>query len=69
MKITLEFDLLEEEYAFECALNGNKYRAALEDFSNYLRSEYKHKVLSEEKSKYIEEIRANFYECLDGLEI
>jgi len=48
MKAVLEFDLPEEERDFRYAINGEKYKSAIWDFDQLLRSEMKYKELSDE---------------------
>ena len=42
MKATLEFNLPEDKEDFDFATNGINYYAALCEFDNWLRSEYKY---------------------------
>ena len=42
MKATLEFNLPEDKEDFDFATNGINYYAALTEFDNWLRSEYKY---------------------------
>ena len=35
---TLTFNLPEDQYAFDCAVNGAEYKAALQDIYNHLRN-------------------------------
>lgn len=48
MKARLEFNLPEENDDFQSAINGHKYKSAIWDFDQLLRSEMKYKELSEE---------------------
>jgi hypothetical protein len=48
MKAVLEFDLPEDNSDFQAAINGNNYKNAIWDFDQLLRSEMKHKELSDE---------------------
>lgn len=48
MKAILEFDLPEENIDFQAAVNGHKYKSAIWDFDQLLRSEMKYKELSDE---------------------
>jgi hypothetical protein len=43
MKAVLEFDLPEENIEFQSAINGHKYKRAIWDFDQLLRSEMKYK--------------------------
>jgi hypothetical protein len=51
MKAILEFDLPEEERDFRNAINGRKYKDAIWDFDQLLRSEIKYKELPEDTCK------------------
>jgi hypothetical protein len=48
MKAVLEFDLPEDNYDFQAAINGNNYKSAIYNFDQLLRSEMKYKELSNE---------------------
>jgi hypothetical protein len=48
MKSILKFDLPEENSDFQAAVNGHKYKSAIWDFDQLLRSEMKYKELSDE---------------------
>jgi hypothetical protein len=48
MKALLEFDLPEDNYDFQAAINGNNYKSAIYNFDQLLRSEMKYKELSDE---------------------
>jgi hypothetical protein len=45
MKITLEFDTIEEA---QLAINGSKYAAALFEYDQYLRNKLKYETLPED---------------------
>jgi len=45
MKITLEFDTIEEA---QLAINGSKYAAALFEYDQYLRGKLKYETLQED---------------------
>jgi hypothetical protein len=45
MNAVLKFDLPEENENFQAALNGHKYKSAIWDFDQLLRSEMKYKDL------------------------
>jgi hypothetical protein len=48
MKAVLEFNLPEDNYDFQAAINGNNYKTAIYNFDQLLRSEMKYKELSNE---------------------
>jgi hypothetical protein len=51
MKAVLEFDLPEDNYDFQAAINGNNYKSAIKDFDELIRSEMKYKELSKDTYK------------------
>ena len=61
MKSKLEFDLPKEEYDFECAINGAKYKNQLLAIECLLRKIWKHEELTDTQSELIERIRTEFY--------
>ena len=56
MKANLEFNLPEDEYKFNCAVNGDKYLAALECIRSEVRTIYKYSELSETEFELVERI-------------
>ena len=42
MKLTLEFDAIEEKEEYENAINGTKYKAFIDDLRNWLRNKRKY---------------------------
>ncbi len=62
MKITLEFDSLEDA---EPHLNGIDYSDALKDFYNWMRYQIKHGELIEAKWEVYEEIQKKFFSILE----
>lgn len=42
MKALLEFDLPEDNWEFQAAINGGKYKNAIWDYDQWLRSEMKY---------------------------
>jgi len=66
MKVTIEFNLPDEEYEFENYLNASDYRAALHATYEYLRKLDKY----DEKTHFpIADIRDEFHQIISGLEI
>jgi hypothetical protein len=51
MKAVLEFDLPEDNTDFKSAINGHKYKDAIWELDQLLRSEIKYKDLSEDTYK------------------
>jgi hypothetical protein len=42
MKAVLEFDLPENNWEFQAAINGSKYKSAIWDYDQWLRAEMKY---------------------------
>lgn len=42
MKAVLEFDLPEDNWEFQAAINGSKYKSAIWEYDQWLRSEMKY---------------------------
>lgn len=59
MKSFLSFKLPEEQEEFESALNGSKYKGALEDLDNWLRGLAKYQ---DQETVSIEEVRQKLRE-------
>lgn len=66
MKITLEFNPPEDDYEYECAINGHKYRRVLQEYSNYLRGEYKY---ANKTTIKIETAREKLFELINEYEV
>lgn len=71
MKATLIFNLPEENEEFDCASKGMRYKVALFNMDQWLRSQIKYKELTEIEYKIFEESRNKLHEILsdDHLEI
>jgi hypothetical protein len=65
MKAILEFDLPEENTDFKSAINGHNYKNAVWDFDQMLRSEMKHKELSDDTYKAYEYCRKELRRILE----
>jgi hypothetical protein len=65
MKAVLEFDLPEENADFKSAINGHNYKNAIWDFDQLLRSEMKHKELSDDTYKAYENCRKELRRILE----
>ena len=61
---TLKFKLPEEKDEFELAQQASSLSSKIEEFGNFLRSEYKYKDHTAEVSKYLEEVRAKWFEVI-----
>jgi len=53
MKVTMEFNLPEDQYEYECAYNGKVYRDALHQLKERLRAEMKYREI-ENSEHYME---------------
>lgn len=65
MKAVLEFDLPEDNYDFQAAINGNNYKSAIYNFDQLLRSEMKYKELSDETYKAYKYCREELRKILE----
>jgi hypothetical protein len=65
MKAVLEFDLPEDNYDFQAAINGNNYKSAIYNFDQLLRSEMKYKELSNETYNAYEWCRKELRKILE----
>ncbi|NBO56610.1 MAG: hypothetical protein EBU84_18925 [Actinobacteria bacterium] len=68
MKGTLTFDLPEESEEFELARNGWRYKAALEDMDNWLRSKLKYEDLDDKTYEIYELCRTKLREYANDLD-
>lgn len=67
MKVIYEFCPYEDSDALDMHRQCSDLETGLNDFSNWLRSEWKYNdKLTPEESVYLEKIRDKFYECLSG---
>lgn len=67
-KVTLEFDLYEEQEAYNDALNGSKYLGVLQEFDNYLRGRLKYEEeLPEAIREALEAARSRLHEEANGM--
>lgn len=55
MRAKLEFDLPEEQWEHDAALNGGIYKSEISDFDNYLRAQIKYGLEEPIKELKIEE--------------
>jgi hypothetical protein len=53
MKATLTFDLREDQHAFDCAVNGNKYHDVIWEIQQHLRSLEKYQDLTAEQYEIV----------------
>lgn len=61
-KVTLHYNLPEEQDEFDLAYRGAKLACAVEDFDNYLRGKLKYEELTDEQYKLYEEVRNKLWE-------
>ena len=62
MKITMEYDLPDDDYLYETAVKAGDYYGALCDLQSIIRELYKY---SERESIPIEELHTTYYEILN----
>jgi len=66
MKAILKYNLPEEQEEFDIANKGWKYRSALIEIDEYLRSKIKYdESLTDEQYKVYEDTRTKFWEILN----
>lgn len=56
MKITMEFNLPDDNYDYKIAREGQQYRSLLEGVYNHLRHKVKYEELTDEQSKIYNEL-------------
>ena len=67
MKATLNFDLPEDSFEFQCAINGFALRRSICDFQEYMRQMYKYNErISDAEKEMIQHLREQFQEMLEG---
>lgn len=65
-KVILEFDIYEEQDAYQNALSGTKYLGILQEFDNYLRNRLKYEELPSDVHTALSEARARLHEEAEG---
>lgn len=66
MKAALNFDLPEDSFEFQCAINGVTLRRSICDFQEYMRQMYKYNErISDDEKKMIQHLREQFQEILE----
>lgn len=65
MKATLEFNLPEDRFEFQCATKGVAMYCAINEIKNLFRSKLKYGELTDEQYKLIDEINEEFYFILE----
>jgi len=64
MKITMDYDLPDDDPEFEMAINGAKYYNVLDGVIEHLRLTIKHSEAPEQKIEVYEEIQGLIYDLL-----
>jgi hypothetical protein len=67
MDAMLNFDLPEDNFEFQCAINGVALRRSICDFQEYMRQMYKYNErISDAEKKIIQDLREQFQEILEN---
>lgn len=67
MDAMLSFDLPEDNFEFQCAINGIALRRSICDFQEYMRQMYKYNErISDAEKEMIQHLREQFQEMLEG---
>ncbi|NDB83278.1 MAG: hypothetical protein EB127_11200 [Alphaproteobacteria bacterium] len=69
MKATLEFNLPEDKYEWENAVNANQMMRALWDINDELRKLWKYGELNDQQFEMVEQIREKFNEIINENQI
>jgi len=69
MKVTIEFNLPDDEYEYRNSVKANEMYNALWDIKQELRNALKYGDLKEYEYKTMESIQDRFFEILNGYEI
>lgn len=69
MKVTIEFNLPDDEYEYRNSVKANEMYNALWDIKQELRNALKYGDLTEYEYKTMERIQDKFFEILNGYEI
>ena len=66
MDAMLNFNLPEDNFEFQCAINGIALRRSICDFQEYMRQMYKYNErISDDEKKMIQHLREQFQEILE----
>ena len=66
MDAMLNFDLPEDNFEFQCAINGVTLRRSICDFQEYMRQMYKYNErISDAEKEMIQHLREHFQEMLE----
>jgi len=66
MKATLEFNLPEEQYQFDCAVKGSSMDMAISEMQEEFRKMIKYNEWSDIQYKMLEELRDKFNEIVEN---
>lgn len=66
-KLTLEFNIPEEQQEADISVNAQRLHSTLFDFMNHIRSKRKHGTLKEQKA--YEEVSKEFYNLVESNQI
>lgn len=69
MKATIEYNLPEDEFEFNCAVKSTKMYFALTEIKEELRAIWKYEELKENQFEMVERLREKFFEILTENEI
>jgi hypothetical protein len=69
MKVTIEFNLPDDEYEYRNSVKANEMYNALWDIKQELRKALKYGELKESEYETIESMQDKFFEILNGYEI
>jgi hypothetical protein len=70
MKAILKYNLPDEQYDFNNAINGNNLHTILEDLDEYIRGKMKYSVgLTEDQMDTYEDVRSYLHNLLDDYNI
>lgn len=64
MKATIEYNLPDDEFEFNCAVKSTKMVFALTEIKDELRAIWKYEELKENQFEIVERIREKFFEIL-----
>ena len=65
MKATLNFDLPEDSFEFQCAINGIALRRSICDFQEYMRQMYTYnETISDAEKEMVQHLRIQFQDIL-----
>jgi hypothetical protein len=69
MKATIEYNLPEDQFEFDCAIKSTKMYFALNEIKAELRAIWKYEELKDNEFELIERVREKFLEILNDNEI